>query len=450
MDNQNQKQRTAAEQARAERKKRAAIQRYIRIAAIAIAIAFSLASLLVSCSTRKAVQEVAAQLAAKKAAQAAQAELAAQQEAEQAEAEDSGTRITMSFIGDITLCSDSYDTADDFEAVYAANGSSYFFENVRSIFEGDDLTVANLECSLTAGTEVASLSAMLFRADPSYVSILNNSGIDAVSTANDHTSDFGSSGFVDTLATMDVAGITRFGENYTAMVEVKGVQVGLFSLNLLVSYDAGVDYAADAAELISSLEEDGAQIIICMLHWGDRYDEEVDDSYVELAHSVVDSGADLVVGTHPRSLQGIELYNGKYIVYSPGAFLYGGETELTETDSIIFQQTFCVRDGEVQDNADYEIIPCTPSSTGTTNSYVPDIYGESDAERVLTKIYALSADLDYGISRPSQAAATTTTAEADNTASDAAAVTADDSTGDDSGAVTTETDDTSADTADGD
>ena len=72
---------------------------------------------------------------------------------------------------------------------------------------------------------------------------------------------------------------------------------------------------------------------------------------MNLAHSAIDNGADLVLGHHPHVLEGIEVYNGKNIVYSLGNFCFGGNSNPSDKDTMIFQQTFTVQNGElVEDN----------------------------------------------------------------------------------------------------
>ena len=223
--------RQIAEEKRAERLKYMRIQRNIRMGAIAIAIILAIVSLCVSCSTKKAVADLAENIAAKKANQAAlAAEVSASPSAAPAvapsEKPEDSVSLTLSFVGDVTLASyEGAPYAGSFEEYYDNYGDGYFFQNVRSIFEGDDLTVANLEGTFTTSTNRVN-KEWTFKSDPSYVSILTKAGIDCVNVANNHTKDYGDESYVDTLAALDKAGIHRFGNDYTTIVEVKGVKIG--------------------------------------------------------------------------------------------------------------------------------------------------------------------------------------------------------------------------------
>lgn len=404
------------QQLRAERQKYLRIQRGIRMGAIAFAIILSIISLCVSCSTKKSVEDLAAQLRAKKIAQAQEELQAAQASASPApssEAVTGGTTVTLSFVGSCTLGTDENDGYDgSFGEYYDNYGAGYFFQNVKSIFEGDDLTVASLESTLTLSDTRQDRDRAL-RADPSYADILTQGGIDATDVANDHIYDYGNEGYVDTLANLDNAGIGRFGFDnvlttqvsgtalpnaaiHSSMVEQDGISIGLVG----VWQDSEQDYESMALDSVNELQEQKVQIIVVMIHWSSEGPSIPDDGQISLAHSLINAGADLIIGIQPQAMQGIECYQGKYIVYSLGSFL-SGDTAPESMDTMIFQQTFTVANGEAQSDAPFEIIPCSISTDATANTYCPTPASGDDADRILDEIYALSDQLDGGI-RPEE------------------------------------------------
>ena len=90
------------------------------------------------------------------------------------------------------------------------------------------------------------------------------------------------------------------------------------------------------------------------------------DTQVRYGRALIDAGADLVLGSHPHVVGGLEQYKGKYIVYSLGNFCFGGNSNPDDKDTIIFQQTFNVTGaGEVTDGG-INIIPCSISSVPST------------------------------------------------------------------------------------
>ena len=395
MDNQTKTQ----EVRKALRQKQARQQRILRTAAILLAIVLSLLALIQSCSTKKAIEDLAAQLAAKKAAQA-QAALEAQQEAERNHVEIAPAAVagdhsvTLTFTGDVTLASpQGADYADTFESYLELWGDNYFFENVKSIFEGDDLTVANLECSLATSVNRVE-KPLAFQGKPSYISMLKDAGIDAVNTANDHAHDFGDEGHVDTLANLDNAGVNRFGNEYTKVVTVDGVAIGLVGID---ETDLGFSGSKKALEkAMQQVKEKGAQLIVVSFHWGEENATKPDKEQISLAHTAIDWGAHLVIGHNPRVLQGVELYQGKYICYSLGSFLYGGSNTLEDRDNAMFQQTFTLKGDDII-LGDCYIIPCVASGSEEKNDYRPDLARAELGEAIMEKIYTRSAELEGGI-----------------------------------------------------
>ena len=140
--------------------------------------------------------------------------------------------ITLTFTGDCTFGRDqSFDYDTSFDAFYEENGYEYFFANVKSIFEQDDLTVVNFEGTLTNADSDERLDKQYaFKADPSYVKILSSSGVDAANMANNHSEDYGEQSYTDTLQYLSEAGITTFGYSDSKVVDVKGVKVGLVGI----------------------------------------------------------------------------------------------------------------------------------------------------------------------------------------------------------------------------
>lgn len=116
-----------------------------------------------------------------------------------------------------------------------------------------------------------------------------------------------------------------------------------------------------------------------------------DDIQKTLGHLAIDEGADLVVGHHPHVLQGIEEYNGKNIVYSLGNFCFGGNSNPSVKDTMIFQQTFTIEDGvKVEDNRK-NIIPCSLTSGAYGNNYQPIPLTGAEKERVLQDLETYSS-----------------------------------------------------------
>lgn len=301
--------------------------------------------------------------------------------------------ITVSLMGDCTLGTDenfSYDTS--FNAYYYTQGADYFFANIRSILEADDLSIINMEGTLTESTE-RNWEKFAFKGDPEFVSVLSGSSVEAANIANNHSHDYGDQSFEDTKNILAEAGITPFGYDDTAVVTVKGIRIGLVGIYELNDH---LERMQQLKDNIAKVKKDGADLIITVFHWGNERETVPDSNQTALAHAAIDYGADLVVGHHPHVLQGIEEYHGKYIVYSLANFCFGGNSAPSDMDTMIFQQTFTIRNGEVLSDENINIIPCSISSASGYNNYQPTPAEGSEAERILQKIETLSTQISAG------------------------------------------------------
>lgn len=278
--------------------------------------------------------------------------------------------INLSAIGDLTLGQDDrFSYAGSFNEYYHQFGAGYFFAGVKKILSEDDLTIANLEGTLTKATGKPDKSfqgsrAFFFKGSPSYTTILKDGSVEAVNLANNHSMDYLDQGFKDTVAALDHAGITSFGYNKVAIYEKKGIKIGLIGVNTLGKIEEGVNLEklkSDLAQNIHRLKEKTALIIVSF-HWGTENKSLPTSEQRELGHFAIDQGADLVLGHHPHVLQPCEAYRGKCIVYSLGNFIFGGNSNPWYKKTEIFQQKYCFVNGQLVGISSPSIIPCQLSS----------------------------------------------------------------------------------------
>lgn len=299
--------------------------------------------------------------------------------------------ITVSATGDCTLGTDEFFSWEDsLPAKYEETGDfSYFFQNVKPVFSEDDLTIVNFEGTLTDSENRAD-KQFAFKADQSYANILTEGSVEAASLANNHSKDYGEESYADTIGALDEAGIVNFGYDRTAMMEIKGVKIGLVGTYVLAE---GIGVKDSMVANIQSLKEQGAQLVIVSFHWGEEKAAYPGEVQKELAHAAVDNGADLVIGHHPHVLQGVEEYEGRNIVYSLGNFCFGGNSYPSDMDTVIFQQTFTFEGGERKEDNVTSIIPCSISSASGYNNYQPTPVQGEEADRILQKLEERSAGI---------------------------------------------------------
>lgn len=296
------------------------------------------------------------------------------------------TTITISAAGDCTLGTDEgFNYKRSFKGKYdAVQDPAYFFQNVQPVFAQDDLTIVNMEGTLTEET-TREPKQFAFKGDAEYAKIFTAGAVETANLANNHSFDYGKKSYEDTITALEAEGISSFGYERTAVMDIKGVKVGLAGVYELAEH---IDCKQDLLDNIASLKEQGAQIIIVSFHWGQEKENVPSDVQVELAHAAVDNGADLVLGHHPHVLQGIEEYKGKNIVYSLGNFCFGGNSAPSDMDTMIFQQTFTVKDGKLQEDNVTNILPCKISSAYEEgyNNYQPILAEGEQKEKIFERL----------------------------------------------------------------
>lgn len=303
--------------------------------------------------------------------------------------------ITISAAGDVTMGGyrgQGYEWS--FQQMWEQqNDPAYFFENVEPIFSADDLTIVNLEGPLTTATVFRESQTYCISGDPAYVEALTAGSVEAVSMANNHLMDYYEAGRDDTVAAVEGAGIVYAFNDRVGIYETKGIRIGLISVNV-IGYGSGVEKFIKKG--MEELKEQQANLILVNCHWGVERENVPEDYARRLGKNCIDWGADLVIGHHPHVIQGIEQYNGKYIVYSLGNFCFGGNRNPADKDCIIFQQTFRFKDGELLEDTSAGIIPCSVSSVTNRNDYKPTPAEGEAYERILGRMNEYSEE--FGVS----------------------------------------------------
>lgn len=292
--------------------------------------------------------------------------------------------VTITAVGDCTFATDSNAPKDGSfvsEVDKQNNDYTYFLKNVADIFAEDDLTIVNFEGTLSERGSRAD-KQFAFRGKPEYTEILTSSSVEAANLANNHSSDYGSDSYEDTVKNLEEAGIITFNGTDTKVLDVNGVKVGLVGI-----YALNETRAKDLEPAMAQVKEDGAELIIVNVHWGQEGAKVPNSSQRKLAHNAIDLGADLVLGHHPHVLQGVEKYDGKYIVYSLGNFCFGGNRNPSDKDTMIFRQTFTLENGVAEDDDKIVIYPCSISSVSGRNNYQPTVLEGDEADRVMDKIH---------------------------------------------------------------
>lgn len=240
--------------------------------------------------------------------------------------------VSLSFVGDVLPAARVLE-------LMKSNGYDYPFREAKSVLEAADITAGNLESPITDRGTPAEDKQYLFRGTKEALLAVKDAGFDFMSLANNHTLDYGWVGLSDTMDMLDDADLAHAGagsddqEAFTPVyIESKGMTVAFVAVTRVVpevSWKAdrnhpGVAETYTPTRAVAAIEEadKNADVVVVMVHWGEERKERPVKHQTYLAHTFVDAGADLVIGSHPHVLQGFESYKGKWIAYSLGNFVF--------------------------------------------------------------------------------------------------------------------------------
>lgn len=220
-------------------------------------------------------------------------------------------------------------------------------ENIHWAFEGfeelrrPDIAMVNLECPVTLrGKKVR--KPFNFRMHPRFIAVLKEAGIDIVNIANNHIFDYGRVGLFDTIAYLDSAGMMCVGAGRNnaeahrpVIIEASGKRIGFLGYYRGGEAPAATGNRPGVAQRKIALirtdirglkERDSVDYVVVNLHWGNEKSAAPQRWQIELAHDIIDAGADAIIGHHPHWLQGIERYKTGVIAYSLGNLIFGGNS----------------------------------------------------------------------------------------------------------------------------
>lgn len=304
------------------------------------------------------------------------------------------TEIIISAAGDCTFASDiKQPPSVNFFAMYKKKKPDYFLGKVKRVFEKDDLSIVNLEGTLSKrGTRVDKKWA--FRGLPKYTEILRKGSIEAVGFANNHVRDYGEISYKDTKAALRKSGVVYSSSENVSLIKCKGKRIVMVSVS---SIDVSYNPVNQLRKLLRKAKRKKPDLLIVNMHSGTEYTNTATSMQKTLAYIAIDEGgADLVLGHHPHVIQGIEKRKGAYIVYSLGNFCFGGNTNPRDKDSMIFQQKFVFEKGRLRlKKSKASIIPCRLSSSDTINNYQPVKVNGEKGNQIIQRLNQMSSL--YGI-----------------------------------------------------
>lgn len=240
--------------------------------------------------------------------------------------------IRLAFVGDIMLDRGVRSSVKkNFGGDYAE-----LFVNVKDQLKSYDILFGNLEGPVSdKGADGGSLYS--FRMDPKVIPVLKDAGFNIFSLANNHSFNWGRTAFVDTLNRLTDAGISYVGGGHDGqdayqekIIGTKGIKVAYLAFN---EFKDGAVTSTSTQPGITLIREEEikngvsrarkeADLVVASFHFGEEYQTKPNNYQQKYAELAMDSGADLVVGSHPHVVQNVGRYKNAYIIYSLGNFIF--------------------------------------------------------------------------------------------------------------------------------
>jgi poly-gamma-glutamate capsule biosynthesis protein CapA/YwtB (metallophosphatase superfamily) len=280
-------------------------------------------------------------------------------------------------------------------------GGAYPLSAVAERLRTADVTIGNLESMIASSGSPNQAKDVVFRGHPAAIEGLKLAGFDAIALANNHTMDYGPQPLLDTIATLDAAGIGYAGAGANlaaawkpATIERDGATVAFFSFTHILP--AGFLATDDSPGVASgkmdmTLIEDAVRkakethdYVIVSFHWGVEYQDYANADQVDKAHRTIDAGADMVLSHHPHVIQGVEMYKDRLIAYSLGDFVFDHYSRKTGEAFIL----------------EAELGPHGVANAVAVPVYLDDVYGRpeyvygSEAKVILQRLADISKPHD--------------------------------------------------------
>ena len=307
--------------------------------------------------------------------------------------ENKDSSAVLSFVGDISL-------ADNWSIMpkYDERGKGVYgilSEDIVKIMTESDWMVANSEFTVSnRGTAIPG-KLYTFRAKPERLTIYSEMGVDLVTLANNHVYDFGQDAFLDMLQYLDEYQIPHIGAGKNIeeasmpyYLIINGYKVAFLNATRAEKHiltpaatetSEGVFYCYDPTNMIQKIQEvrKESDIVISIIHFGKEGSHELEKEQVESARAYINAGSDMVIGHHAHTLQGIEFYNHKPIIYNLGNFIFNSEVDETAIFQVVLKNN---------KELEYKIIPALQ-----INEYT-DILEKEGKQKVIQELNSWSTN----------------------------------------------------------
>ncbi|WP_088104176.1 CapA family protein [Halalkalibacter urbisdiaboli] len=254
--------------------------------------------------------------------------------------------ITFSFAGDTMA-------AGNVAPILEEKGYQFPWEQARPYLEESDIAMVNLETAVSLRGEPTN-KTYAFRSHPDLIKGMKWAGVNMVTVANNHSLDFGTESFEDTLNTLTEHDITYVGGGFneeeayqSKQMTIRGKTVSFLGFSRVlpsVSWYARKEqpglasgYQDERVYELATQAVENSDITVVYMHWGKELADTPETADREMARQLIDLGVDMVIGSHPHVLQGLEYYKGKLIAYSLGNFIFTNSHQELARQSVVLQ-----------------------------------------------------------------------------------------------------------------
>ena len=288
--------------------------------------------------------------------------------------ESAASRTSLIMAGDVLL-------ARDVEAKMHSHGNNYPYVGLKELFR-NRYVVANFEAAVPQTHIYTKAMAMNFSVAEPFLDNLAAAGFTHFSLANNHSYDYGLSGFDNTRYELERRSFTTFGSpqslsttsiSYLTINEVPVALIGLYA----------VETVPDSKDLQALIKQAslGSEFQIAYIHWGEEYQSLHNQSQEQLAHQLIDTGVDLIVGHHPHVVQDIERYKNGLIFYSLGNLIFDQYFSEAVQEGLMLELQFTDDRGHIRlrpVTSVYTPAQPHPMDTAETTTFLQQLAASSD------------------------------------------------------------------------
>ena len=281
--------------------------------------------------------------------------------------------ITLLFVGDVML-------GRKVEWYMDTQGLSYPFKNIVPFLQKPDRTIGNFEGIVSEEHIPTPQMTFQFSIKKEYLTYLHAIGFDVLSLANNHSLDYGTSSLFFTRELCASSGLICVGtpkgiDSFSSrIIDVKGTKIGFLSLETINGQPRDEGIRSELTQLASS-----SDIQIVLVHWGTEYVLSHSREQQQLAHKLIEYGADAIIGHHPHVIQDIEIYKEKPIFYSLGNFIFDQyfSTDVQEELGVLMSVT--------ASTTTYTLIPFSSTTTQSQPNFMTQTQKQTLFLRVLQR-----------------------------------------------------------------